>query len=80
MWISRYLLYRVAEMFNVEVTFDPKPIPGELVRQLAGCCAGWGLQAGTVDCGCIARLAVLQPPCGSGLSGAMHCVWSVFIS
>jgi len=29
MWISRYLMYRVCELFNVEVTFDPKPIPGD---------------------------------------------------
>eukprot|EP00200_Dunaliella_tertiolecta_P003590 CAMPEP_0202347934 /NCGR_PEP_ID=MMETSP1126-20121109/6085_1 /ASSEMBLY_ACC=CAM_ASM_000457 /TAXON_ID=3047 /ORGANISM="Dunaliella tertiolecta, Strain CCMP1320" /LENGTH=406 /DNA_ID=CAMNT_0048939559 /DNA_START=348 /DNA_END=1568 /DNA_ORIENTATION=+ len=29
MWMSRYLMYRVAELFNVEVTFDPKPIPGD---------------------------------------------------
>lgn len=28
-WMSRYLLYRVGELFNVEVTFDPKPIPGD---------------------------------------------------
>ena len=29
MWISRYLLYRVAEMFNVGVSFDPKILPGD---------------------------------------------------
>jgi glutamine synthetase len=29
MWMSRYLLYRVGEIFNVDVTFDPKPIPGD---------------------------------------------------
>lgn len=29
MWMSRYLMYRVAELFNVEVSFDPKPIPGD---------------------------------------------------
>lgn len=28
MWMSRYILYRLAESYNVEVTFDPKPIPG----------------------------------------------------
>jgi glutamine synthetase len=29
MWMSRYILLRCAEMYNVEVTFDPKPIPGD---------------------------------------------------
>jgi glutamine synthetase len=29
MWMSRYLMYRVAEMYQVEVSFDPKPIPGD---------------------------------------------------
>lgn len=29
MWMSRFLLARIAEMYNVEVTFDPKPIPGD---------------------------------------------------
>ena len=27
-WVSRYLLYRMAEEFNLEVTFDPKPKSG----------------------------------------------------
>lgn len=29
MWVSRYLLLRICELYNVEVTFDPKPIPGD---------------------------------------------------
>ena len=29
MWMSRFLLYRVGEIFNVDVSFDPKPIPGD---------------------------------------------------
>ena len=29
LWMSRYLMYRTCELFNVEVTFDPKPIPGD---------------------------------------------------
>lgn len=29
LWMSRYLMYRVCEMFGVEVSFDPKPIPGD---------------------------------------------------
>lgn len=29
LWISRFLLYRIAEEFGVKVTFAPKPIPGD---------------------------------------------------
>lgn len=29
LWMSRYIMYRLAELYNVEVTFDPKPIPGD---------------------------------------------------
>ena len=29
LWMSRYIMFRVCEMFNVECTFDPKPIPGD---------------------------------------------------
>ncbi|KAK5120640.1 hypothetical protein LTR85_005998 [Meristemomyces frigidus] len=29
MWMSRFLLHRVAEEFGVKVTFAPKPIPGD---------------------------------------------------
>merc|ERR1712227_645438 len=29
LWVSRYLLQRVAEDFGVVVTFDPKPMPGD---------------------------------------------------
>lgn len=28
LWISRYILWRVAEQYGVVVTFDPKPMPG----------------------------------------------------
>lgn len=28
LWIARYILQRICEMFHVCVTFDPKPIPG----------------------------------------------------
>lgn len=55
MWMSRYIMYRVAEIFNVDVSFDPKPIPGdwngaggEQQQQLSGkraapcrSCGGW---------------------------------------
>lgn len=29
LWMARFLLHRVAEEFNVVVSFDPKPIPGD---------------------------------------------------
>ena len=29
LWMSRYLLLRVCEMYNVTCTFDPKPVPGD---------------------------------------------------
>jgi len=29
LWMSRYIMSRVCEMYNVEVSFDPKPIPGD---------------------------------------------------
>jgi len=29
LWMARYFLHRVAEDFNVRVTLDPKPIPGD---------------------------------------------------
>ena len=29
LWMARYFLVRLAELYNVDVTFDPKPIPGD---------------------------------------------------
>ncbi len=29
LWMARFLLYRVCELYNVEATFDPKPVPGD---------------------------------------------------
>ncbi|RXG53744.1 Glutamine synthetase [Armadillidium vulgare] len=29
LWVARYLLHRVAEDFNINVTLDPKPMPGD---------------------------------------------------
>jgi len=29
LWVSRYLLNRIAEDFGVQITYDPKPIPGD---------------------------------------------------
>lgn len=30
LWVSRYLLLRAAEMQNLNVTFDPEPVPSNL--------------------------------------------------
>ena len=29
LWMSRFLLHRVAEDFGITVSFDPKPVPGD---------------------------------------------------
>ena len=29
LWMSRFLLHRICEIYNVECTFDPKPVPGD---------------------------------------------------
>lgn len=29
LWMARYLLIRICELYNVDVSFDPKPIPGD---------------------------------------------------
>lgn len=29
LWMSRYILYRIGELYNVTVTLDPKPVPGD---------------------------------------------------
>ncbi|CAF0948731.1 unnamed protein product [Didymodactylos carnosus] len=29
LWVSRYLLQRIAEEYGIQVSFDPKPIPGD---------------------------------------------------
>lgn len=31
MWMARYLLLRVGELFNVVGSFDPKPVPGKFM-------------------------------------------------
>ena len=37
LWMSRYILERVAEDFGVAVTFDPKPIEGDWNGAWAHC-------------------------------------------
>lgn len=29
LWMSRYIMCRLAEMYNINVSFDPKPVPGD---------------------------------------------------
>lgn len=29
LWLARFLLHRVAEDFNVVISLDPKPMPGD---------------------------------------------------
>ena len=47
LWMSRYIMFRVCEMFNVECTFDPKPIPGDW-NGSGQTVLGIGFEVGTV--------------------------------
>jgi len=43
MWMSRYLMIRVCEMLGINVSFDPKPIPGDWNG--AGCHTNYSTKA-----------------------------------
>ena len=65
LWMSRYLLYRVAEDFGIKVTFDPKPMPGDWNGAGAHCnyrsvaCGVWNLDVWNL-CGYWSQATVIE--------------------
>jgi glutamine synthetase len=49
LWLSRYLLIRVCEAFGINISFDPKPIPGDWNG--AGCHTNYSTEAMRQDGG-----------------------------
>lgn len=45
MWMSRYIMYRICELYNVECSIDPKPIAG-------GACVWKRWAGGGFACAC----------------------------
>lgn len=58
LWMSRYIMYRVCEAFGVNVSFDPKPIPGDWNG--SGCHTNYSTVETRADGGYDAILAQLE--------------------
>jgi hypothetical protein len=74
MWMARFLLYRIAELYNVEVTFDPKPVPGDWNG--AGGHVNYSTESTRAEGAlrqCTGCLLQLWPADGSIMHGPMRC-------
>eukprot|EP00499_Haloplacidia_sp_CaronLabIsolate_P001166 CAMPEP_0196797762 /NCGR_PEP_ID=MMETSP1104-20130614/38800_1 /TAXON_ID=33652 /ORGANISM="Cafeteria sp., Strain Caron Lab Isolate" /LENGTH=362 /DNA_ID=CAMNT_0042168169 /DNA_START=10 /DNA_END=1098 /DNA_ORIENTATION=- len=57
-WMSRYIMLRVCESFGVNVSFDPKPIPGDWNG--AGCHTNYSTKAMREEGGWAAVIAAIE--------------------